>query len=93
MGRSKVIRELTQTQKEYISKKVRDSIKYSNNNDCIISHEYGETWKVYVSNIESDRFYLHYLSPKYFSLDTLHIHKNSVIFQFSLTKKFFKEIL
>jgi hypothetical protein len=93
MGRMKVIRELTETQKEYISKKVRDSIKYSNGNDCYIRHEYNDTWSVYVTNIESNRFYLHNLSPKYFVLDTLDVNKNNITFQFSLTKKFFKEIL
>jgi hypothetical protein len=93
MGRK--IRVLTQTQIDYIEKQVLDSIKYTKSgfNECYVSMDYVNRWTATVYNIESDRFYLHYLTPKYFILDTLDVKKGVINFQFGLTNKFFKEIL
>lgn len=91
--RKKFITELTSTQIEYISKKLNNSIKFADNNDCYIKHYSGESWEALVTNIKTNRFYLHNLTPKYFVLDSMTINENSVEFQFSLTKKFFKEII
>ena len=93
MGRK--IRVLTQTQIEYIEKKVLDSIKYTKSgmNECYVNMDYVNMWTATVTNIESDRFYLHNLTSKYFILDTLDVEKGIITFQFGLTNKFFKEIL
>lgn len=85
--------ELTLTQIEYLSKCFRNSIKYADiNTKCRFAHEWGNMWSVYISKIESNRFYLHNLTPKYIVLDNMDVNKDNIQYQFELTNKFFKEI-
>jgi hypothetical protein len=86
----KSITELTQSQIDYISRISNNAVKYANNNECIINHEYGNTWSVNVKNIKSNRFYLHYFPTKEFILECMDVNDNSITFQFELTRTFFK---
>lgn len=92
---SKSITTLTDSQTDYISSICRAATKYaiSEAPKCIISHEFGNTWSGRLINIESNRFYLHNFKERYFELDCMDVHKDSITFQFSLTNKFFKEII
>ncbi len=84
------MKELTTTQKQYISKCVNQSIYASLDNDVIFEHQFGNVWIVKV-NIHSHRFYLHNLPTKYFVLDSMTVGQ-IIDMQFELTRKFFKEI-